>query len=111
MEITTVEACGGETGSRSDGVRCCTAISLAELEEREEAEEGEREGAEGGDGTEEKGGYRTAHRDFVERIKENKGKLEEAIAPLVVEALGLSGLRFVKAETHEKNRQAAFNET
>ncbi|KAH7817085.1 uncharacterized protein MONOS_8006 [Monocercomonoides exilis] len=68
------------------------AISLAELEEREEAEEGEREGAEGGDGTEEKGGYRTAHRDFVERIKENQGKLEEAIAPLVVEAFGLSRL-------------------
>ncbi|KAH7821884.1 uncharacterized protein MONOS_5152 [Monocercomonoides exilis] len=63
-------------------------IVLAVLEEREEAEEG--------DGNEEKNGYPTAHREFVERIKENQGKVEEAIAPLVVEALGMSGLRFVK---------------
>ncbi|KAH7815148.1 uncharacterized protein MONOS_12830 [Monocercomonoides exilis] len=78
--------------------------------EREEAEEGERRGKEGDkegeekgwrkgvDGNEEKSGYPTAHREFVDRIKENQGKLEEAMAPLVVEALGLSGLRFVKAE-------------
>ncbi|KAH7827768.1 uncharacterized protein MONOS_17273 [Monocercomonoides exilis] len=93
------------------------AIALAVLEEREEAEEGEREGKEGeeegeedrgkegGDGNEEKGGYPTAHGEFVERIKENQGKLEEAIAPLVVEALGLSGLRFVKADAEVGNRR------
>ncbi|KAH7818992.1 uncharacterized protein MONOS_8097 [Monocercomonoides exilis] len=90
------------------------AIALAVLEEREEVEEGEKGGKEveekgeedggkdggreGGDGNEEKGVYPTAHREFVERIKENQGKLEEAMAPLVVEALGLSGLRFVKAD-------------
>ncbi|KAH7831467.1 uncharacterized protein MONOS_15419 [Monocercomonoides exilis] len=66
-------------------------IVLVVLEEREEAEEG--------DVNEVKGGYPAAHREFVERIKENRGKLEEAMAPLVVEALGMSGLRFVKAET------------
>ncbi|KAH7818636.1 uncharacterized protein MONOS_8386 [Monocercomonoides exilis] len=97
-----------------DVVQSPAAIELAVLEEREEAEEGEKGGKrgeekgeedggkdggrEGGDGNEEKGGYPTAHREFVERIKENQGKLEEAIAPLVVEALGLSGLRFVKAD-------------
>ncbi|KAH7823528.1 uncharacterized protein MONOS_11759 [Monocercomonoides exilis] len=54
--------------------------------------EGER-----GDGNEEKGAYPTAHREFVERIKENQVKLEEAMAPLVVEVLGMSRLRFVKA--------------
>ncbi|KAH7831474.1 uncharacterized protein MONOS_16972 [Monocercomonoides exilis] len=74
---------------------CCGsaggAIVLVVLEEREEAEEG--------DVNEVKGGYPAAHREFVERIKENRGKLEEAMAPLVVEALGMSGLRFVKAET------------
>ncbi|KAH7823395.1 uncharacterized protein MONOS_17600 [Monocercomonoides exilis] len=88
------------------------------LEEREEAEEGERGGKEGeengeedgrkegSEGNEEKGGYPTAHREFVERIKESQGKLEEAIAPLVVEGLGLGRLRFVKAF----ERQAtAFN--
>ncbi|KAH7820374.1 uncharacterized protein MONOS_6247 [Monocercomonoides exilis] len=69
------------------------AIALAVLEEREEAEEG--------GGNRVKGGHRTVHREFVERIKENQGKLEEAMEPLV-EALGLSGLRFVKEETHEK---------
>ncbi|KAH7827825.1 uncharacterized protein MONOS_12314 [Monocercomonoides exilis] len=80
------------------------AIALAELEEREEVEEGERRGKEGeedgeekggrerGDGNEEKGGYQTAHRDFVERIKEKQRKLEEAMVLLVVEALGLSWL-------------------
>ncbi|KAH7828827.1 uncharacterized protein MONOS_6167 [Monocercomonoides exilis] len=89
-------------------------IVLAVLEEREEVEEGEKGckegdkegeekgeedgGREGGDGNEEKGVYPTAHREFVERIKENQGKLEEAMAPLVVEALGLGRLRFVKAE-------------
>eukprot|EP00770_Monocercomonoides_exilis_P011996 MONOS_11938.1-p1 / transcript=MONOS_11938.1 / gene=MONOS_11938 / organism=Monocercomonoides_exilis_PA203 / gene_product=flagellar associated protein / transcript_product=flagellar associated protein / location=Mono_scaffold00628:4-3414(-) / protein_length=1023 / sequence_SO=supercontig / SO=protein_coding / is_pseudo=false len=97
-----------------DVVLSPAAIALAVLEEREEAEEGEKGGKngeekgeekgedgrrEGGDGNEEKGGYPTAHREFVEKIKENQGKLEEAMAPLVVEALGLSGLRFVKAET------------
>ncbi|KAH7825977.1 uncharacterized protein MONOS_4549 [Monocercomonoides exilis] len=93
-------------------------IALDVLEEREEAEEGERggkegeergeeyggrvggkdEGREGGDGNEEKGGYPAAHREFVERIKENLGKMEKAMEQLVVEALGLSWLRFVKAE-------------
>eukprot|EP00770_Monocercomonoides_exilis_P016597 MONOS_16565.1-p1 / transcript=MONOS_16565.1 / gene=MONOS_16565 / organism=Monocercomonoides_exilis_PA203 / gene_product=IQ domain-containing protein H / transcript_product=IQ domain-containing protein H / location=Mono_scaffold01866:30-1708(-) / protein_length=472 / sequence_SO=supercontig / SO=protein_coding / is_pseudo=false len=97
-----------------DVVLSPAAIALAVLEEREEAEEGEKGGKEGeekgeekgedgrregDDGNEEKGGYPTAHREFVEKIKENQGKLEEAMAPLVVEALGLSGLRFVKAET------------
>ncbi|KAH7831524.1 uncharacterized protein MONOS_11111 [Monocercomonoides exilis] len=101
-----------------DVVLSPAAIALAVLEEREEVEEGERGckegdkegeekgeedggkdgGKEGGDGNEEKCGYPTAHREFVERIKENRGKLEEAMAPLIVEALGLSGLRFVKAE-------------
>ncbi|KAH7824530.1 uncharacterized protein MONOS_6989 [Monocercomonoides exilis] len=97
-----------------DVVLSPAAIALAVLEEREEAEEGEKGGKEGGkegeekgeedggreggDVNEEKGGYPAAHREFVERIKENKGKLEEAMAPLIVEALGLSGLRFVKAE-------------
>ncbi|KAH7819459.1 uncharacterized protein MONOS_7128 [Monocercomonoides exilis] len=75
---------------KEDVVLSPAAIVLEVLEEREEAE--------GGDGNEEKGGYPTAHREFVERIKENQGKLEEAMAPLIVEALGLSGLRFVKAE-------------
>ncbi|KAH7815004.1 uncharacterized protein MONOS_9607 [Monocercomonoides exilis] len=97
-----------------DVVLSPAAIALAVLEEREESEEGEKGGKEGeeegeedggkdggregGDGNEEKGGYPTAHREFVERIKENQGKLEEAMAPLIVEALGLSVLRFVKAE-------------
>ncbi|KAH7816028.1 uncharacterized protein MONOS_2536 [Monocercomonoides exilis] len=90
------------------------AIALAMLDGREEVEEGNGNGEEGeekgeedggkdggregGDGNEEKGWYPTAHRKFVERIKEKQGKLEEAMAPLVVEALGLSRLRFVKAE-------------
>ncbi|KAH7818447.1 uncharacterized protein MONOS_14078 [Monocercomonoides exilis] len=93
-----------------DVVLSPAAIALAVLEEREEAEEGEKGGKkgeekgedgrrEGDDGNEEKGGYPTDHREFVEKIKENQGKLEEAMAPLVVEALGLSLLRFVKAET------------
>ncbi|KAH7830290.1 uncharacterized protein MONOS_7557 [Monocercomonoides exilis] len=74
-----------------DIVQSRAVIVQAVFDEREEAEEG--------DGNEEKGGYPTARREFVERIKENQGKLEEAIALLVVEALGLSGLRFVKAGT------------
>ncbi|KAH7815970.1 uncharacterized protein MONOS_13057 [Monocercomonoides exilis] len=90
------------------------AIALAMLDGREEVEEGNGNGEEGeekgeedggkdggregGDGNEEKGWYPTAHRKFVERIKEKQGKLEEAMAPLAVEALGLSRLRFVKAE-------------
>ncbi|KAH7827132.1 uncharacterized protein MONOS_12634 [Monocercomonoides exilis] len=101
-----------------DVVLSPAAIALAVLEEREEVEEGERGckegdkegeekgeedggkdgGKEGGDGNEEKCGYPTAHREFVERIKENRGKLEEAMAPLVVETLGLSRLRFVKED-------------
>ncbi|KAH7818702.1 uncharacterized protein MONOS_2140 [Monocercomonoides exilis] len=84
-----------------DVVQSPAAIELAVLKEREEAEEGERGckegdkegeekgeedggkdgGREGGDGNEEKGGYPTAHREFVERIKENQGKLEEAMTP------------------------------
>ncbi|KAH7820936.1 uncharacterized protein MONOS_9162 [Monocercomonoides exilis] len=84
-------------------------IALAVLEEREEAEEGEKggkegskdgeeeEGREGGDGNEEKGVYMTSRREFVERIKENQGKQENTMSPLVVEALELSWLRFVKA--------------
>ncbi|KAH7832711.1 uncharacterized protein MONOS_10943 [Monocercomonoides exilis] len=91
-----------------DIVQSHAAIVQAVLEEREEAEEGEKGGKEGeekgeedggregGDGNEEKGGYPAAHREFVERIKENQGKLEEAMAPLIVEALGLRRLRFVK---------------
>eukprot|EP00770_Monocercomonoides_exilis_P016328 MONOS_16282.1-p1 / transcript=MONOS_16282.1 / gene=MONOS_16282 / organism=Monocercomonoides_exilis_PA203 / gene_product=unspecified product / transcript_product=unspecified product / location=Mono_scaffold01612:4538-5904(+) / protein_length=298 / sequence_SO=supercontig / SO=protein_coding / is_pseudo=false len=91
------------------------AIALAVLEEREEAEEGERGckegeekgkekgeedgGRDGGDGNEEKGGYPTAHREHVERIEEIQVMLEEAMTPMVVDVLGLSGLRFVKAET------------
>ncbi|KAH7818638.1 uncharacterized protein MONOS_8384 [Monocercomonoides exilis] len=75
-----------------DVVLLPAAIALAALEEREEAKECE--------GNEEKGGYPTAHREFVERIKENQGKLEEAIAQLVVEALGLVWLRFMKVKTH-----------
>ncbi|KAH7832471.1 uncharacterized protein MONOS_3820 [Monocercomonoides exilis] len=103
-----------EVGLRmEDMVLSPAAIALVVLEEREEAEEGERGckegeekgtekgeedgGREGGDGNEEKGGYPTAHRESVERIKENQGKLEEAMTLLVVEALGLSRLRFVKA--------------
>ncbi|KAH7821117.1 uncharacterized protein MONOS_13549 [Monocercomonoides exilis] len=107
MAIATVEACGGEVMGR--GVAMCevgeivekeldvaglrmedvilsqAAIAQAVLEELEEAEEG--------DGNEEKGWHPTAHREFVERIKENQGKLEEAMELLIVEALGLSGLR------------------
>ncbi|KAH7823546.1 uncharacterized protein MONOS_12739 [Monocercomonoides exilis] len=49
------------------------------LEEWEEAEEGE--------GYEEKDEYPTAHREYVRKIKENQGKLEEAMVPLVTEAL------------------------
>ncbi|KAH7826126.1 uncharacterized protein MONOS_5518 [Monocercomonoides exilis] len=91
------------------------AIVLDVLKEREEAEEGERGGKEGekegekegkedggreeGDGNEAKGVYPTTYREFVERIKENQGKLEDAMELLVVKALGMSGLRFVKAET------------
>ncbi|KAH7831213.1 uncharacterized protein MONOS_3815 [Monocercomonoides exilis] len=86
-----------------DMVLLSEAIVLVVLEEREEVE-GEEKGEEkggrkGGDGNEEKGGYPTAHREFVERIKENQGKLEEAMAPLVVEVLGTSRLRFAKART------------
>ncbi|KAH7826853.1 uncharacterized protein MONOS_13852 [Monocercomonoides exilis] len=89
-----------------DVVLSPAAIALDVLEEREEAEEGERGkekgeeygGRESGDVNEEKGGYSTAHREFVERIKENRGKLEEAMVLLVEEALGLSGLRFAKAD-------------
>ncbi|KAH7828770.1 uncharacterized protein MONOS_11278 [Monocercomonoides exilis] len=89
-------------------------IALVALEEREEAEEGEKGykegeekgeedgGRERGDGNEEKGGYPTAHGEFVERIKENQGKLEEAMVQLVVEAQGLSRLRFVKAEAEDE---------
>ncbi|KAH7819265.1 uncharacterized protein MONOS_2878 [Monocercomonoides exilis] len=101
-----------------DVVLSPAAIAPAEVEEREEEEEGERgckegdkegeemgeedggkdRGIEGGDGNEEKNGYSTAHRYFVERIKEKQGKLESAMVLLVVEALGLCRLRFVKAE-------------
>ncbi|KAH7827094.1 uncharacterized protein MONOS_15393 [Monocercomonoides exilis] len=105
-----------------DVVLSPVVIALAVLEEREEAEEGEMGGKEGeekgeengeekgeekgeedegrdrGDGNEEKGRYPTAIRKFVERIEEIQGKLEEAMVPLVVEALGLSGLRLVKAD-------------
>ncbi|KAH7819598.1 uncharacterized protein MONOS_15974 [Monocercomonoides exilis] len=81
----------------------CVTIAVVEVVgdcgERGDKEGEEDGGREEGEGNEEKGGYPTAHREFVERIKENQGKLEEAMAPLVVEALGLSGLRFVKAET------------
>ncbi|KAH7831433.1 uncharacterized protein MONOS_5403 [Monocercomonoides exilis] len=73
-----------------DVVMSLVAIAPAVLEEQEEEEEGR--------GNEVKGWYLTVHREFVERIKKNQEKLEEAMAPLIVEALGLSGLRFVKAE-------------
>ncbi|KAH7819529.1 uncharacterized protein MONOS_16070 [Monocercomonoides exilis] len=72
-------------------------ITLAVLEERKEEEEDRRR--EGCDVNKEKCGHPTAYREFVERIKENLRKLEEKIALLVVEALGLNRLRFVKAET------------
>ncbi|KAH7818511.1 uncharacterized protein MONOS_8417 [Monocercomonoides exilis] len=97
-----------------DAVLSPAAIALAVLEEREEAEagkgggkegeeKGEKEGKEdeareGGDRNEEKGGFLTAHREFVERIKENQGNLKEAMVQPVVEELGLSGLRFVKVD-------------
>ncbi|KAH7816452.1 uncharacterized protein MONOS_15518 [Monocercomonoides exilis] len=105
-----------------DVVLSPAAIELAVLKEREEAEEGKRggkegeekgeergkekgeedEGRDGGDGNEEKGGYPTVHREYVGKIKENQGKLEEAMAQLVVEALGLSQLRSVKVKTHKE---------
>ncbi|KAH7818026.1 uncharacterized protein MONOS_15697 [Monocercomonoides exilis] len=115
-----------------DVVQSHAAIALAVLEEREEAEEGERGGKEGeekvvedgvedggreeGEGDEMKGGYSAVHREFVERIKENQGKLEEAMTPLVVEALGLSRLRFAKAGAGteadaEASADAAFGAT
>ncbi|KAH7825395.1 uncharacterized protein MONOS_2529 [Monocercomonoides exilis] len=106
--VKELEAAGMRTDD--DVVLLPVDIEQTMLEEREEAEEGERGGKEGeengeedgrkegSEGNEEKGGYPTAHREFVERIKESQGKLEEAIAPLVVEGLGLSGLRFVKAD-------------
>ncbi|KAH7819368.1 uncharacterized protein MONOS_9249 [Monocercomonoides exilis] len=49
-----------------DVVLSLAAIALAVPEEREEAE--------GGDGDEVKGGYPVAHREFVEKIKDNQGK-------------------------------------
>ncbi|KAH7824950.1 uncharacterized protein MONOS_10895 [Monocercomonoides exilis] len=78
----------------NDAVLSPAAIALAVLavlEEREEEEEG--------GGNEVKGGYPAAHREFVEKIKDNQWKLEEAMAPLVAEALGMSRLRFVNART------------
>ncbi|KAH7831500.1 uncharacterized protein MONOS_11999 [Monocercomonoides exilis] len=85
--------CAGGAGRREEGER-----GGKEGEEKGEEKGEEDGGREEGDVNEVKGGYPTAHREFVERIKENQGKLEEAMAPLVVEALGLSGLRFVKAD-------------
>ncbi|KAH7816485.1 uncharacterized protein MONOS_15632 [Monocercomonoides exilis] len=74
-----------------DVVLSPAAIELAVLEKREEAKEGE--------GDEMKGGYPIARREFVKKqTKENHRKLEEAMAQLVVEALGLVLLRFMKAE-------------
>ncbi|KAH7826803.1 uncharacterized protein MONOS_3884 [Monocercomonoides exilis] len=67
------------------------------LEGREEVEECE--------GNEEKGGYPILQIEFVERIKEKQRKLEEAMAPLVVDALGLSRLRFVKETKAEVDKQ------
>ncbi|KAH7817089.1 uncharacterized protein MONOS_8002 [Monocercomonoides exilis] len=101
-----------------DVVLSPAAIALEALEEREKAEEGERGGKEGeekgggerGDGNEEKGSYLTAHREFVEKIKENQGKLEEAMAPLIVEGLGLSGLRFVKADAEADKQHSVESE-
>ncbi|KAH7828514.1 uncharacterized protein MONOS_7711 [Monocercomonoides exilis] len=66
------------------------ALLQAVLEEREEAKEGE--------GDEMKGDCPAAHRELVERIKKSQGKQEEAMESTVVEALGLSWLRFAKAE-------------
>ncbi|KAH7825082.1 uncharacterized protein MONOS_8979 [Monocercomonoides exilis] len=84
-----------EVGLRmEDVVLLPEEIVQAVLEEREEEEEGGVNKV--------KNGYPTAHREFVERIKENQGKLEEAMAPLVVEAVGLSLLRFVKVAAEAK---------
>ncbi|KAH7826239.1 uncharacterized protein MONOS_7673 [Monocercomonoides exilis] len=106
-----VGCCGAEDGgcgsvSSSDCAVCARGARRSRGRRKEKKrwrKEGEEKGKEdggreGGDRNEEKGGYPTAHREFVERIKENQGKLEEAMAPLIVKALGLSGLRFVKAE-------------
>ncbi|KAH7815742.1 uncharacterized protein MONOS_12845 [Monocercomonoides exilis] len=114
-----------------DVVLSPAAIALAVLEEREEAEgeemgeeKGEEKGEEDegrdrGDGNEEKGRYPTAHREHAKRIKENQGKLEEAMASLVAEALELSGLRFEKARSEaeadkkysvESENELAMNE-
>ncbi|KAH7823562.1 putative IQ domain-containing protein H [Monocercomonoides exilis] len=80
-----VEKEQSEEGLRmEDVVLSLAAIVLAVLEEREEAEEGE--------GYEEKDKYPTAHREYVRKIKENQGKLEEAMVPLVTEALELARL-------------------
>ncbi|KAH7818867.1 uncharacterized protein MONOS_13813 [Monocercomonoides exilis] len=86
-----------EKGLSAAGLRMEDVVLLPEeivlvvLEEREEAEEG--------DVNEVKGGYPAAHREFVERVKKNQGKPEEVMAQLNVETLGLSRLRFVKADT------------
>ncbi|KAH7821009.1 uncharacterized protein MONOS_7686 [Monocercomonoides exilis] len=106
IAIAAVEVCGCEVGEidskelseawlgMEDVVLSQVSIALAVLEEREEVEEGERGGKDGGKG--EKKSEKKMDGEFVERNKENQEKLEEVIAPLVVEALGLSGLRFVK---------------
>ncbi|KAH7821110.1 uncharacterized protein MONOS_13728 [Monocercomonoides exilis] len=118
MAIATVEKCGGEVIGRADDVggarkivekelkeaaqrmedmvQSYAAIVLAVFDEREEAEEGEKGGKEGEEKGEEEG--EDGRRDGGDGIIENQVKLEEAKVPLVVEALGLSELRFVKAE-------------
>ncbi|KAH7816300.1 uncharacterized protein MONOS_10035 [Monocercomonoides exilis] len=93
-----VDSGGEEGGCCSVSCSDCAAV----LEEREKAEEG--------GGNEVKGGYPAAHREFVERIKENQGKLEEAMALLVVEALGLSGLRFVKVGAEADDQHSIESE-
>ncbi|KAH7818047.1 uncharacterized protein MONOS_5075 [Monocercomonoides exilis] len=65
-----------------DVVMLTGVIALDVLEEREDEVRG------GGDGNKEKGLYPTAHREFVERIKEKQGKLESAMVLLVGKHLG-----------------------
>ncbi|KAH7827088.1 uncharacterized protein MONOS_6622 [Monocercomonoides exilis] len=95
-----------EKGLDAAGLRMENVVLLPEeivlvvLDEREEEEDGkvgdkggeekgeERGDKEGGEGNEEKGVYLTAHREFVERIKEKQEKLEEAMALLVWGRLG-----------------------
>ncbi|KAH7815487.1 uncharacterized protein MONOS_5416 [Monocercomonoides exilis] len=104
-----------------DVVQSLIAIVLAVIEERKDVEggkEGEEKGKEdgeedggreGGDLNEEKGEYPIAHRELVERIKEDQGKLEEANG-----SAGCGDAWAEEAEVNEgedtyRGRQAAFS--